>query len=49
MSVFGLLGLVIGPLIMALAAGLLDAYSYPTQVVASPPPSAETGDRSIVL
>jgi predicted PurR-regulated permease PerM len=46
-SVFGLLGLVLGPLIMALAAGLLDAYTYSTPVVTTPAP-AEGGDPRVV-
>jgi predicted PurR-regulated permease PerM len=33
-AMFGLLGLVLGPLVVALAAGLLEAYSAESEIVA---------------
>lgn len=45
-SVFGLLGLVLGPLIVALVAGLLDAYAHPVELVAARP-GAEQEDQTV--
>lgn len=41
-SVFGLVGLILGPLVVALAAGLLEAYSGEPEIVRAGPP----GDSS---
>ena len=40
-SVFGLLGLVLGPLVTAIVIGLFEAYSAPEEIVAAAAPSAE--------
>lgn len=40
-SVFGLLGLVLGPLVVALAAGLLEAYASQPEII-EPPAAVET-------
>lgn len=40
-SVFGLLGLVLGPLVVALVIGLLDAYAYPVDLVTARTGAAE--------
>ena len=41
-SVFGLLGVVLGPLVMAIALGLFEAYAGPADLVA---PSASREER----
>jgi predicted PurR-regulated permease PerM len=46
-SVFGLLGLVLGPLVVALAAGLLDAYAGEPEIVEAPTISIEDGPRAL--
>ncbi len=35
MSLFGLIGVVLGPLVIALAAGLLEAYTAPIESIGS--------------
>jgi predicted PurR-regulated permease PerM len=40
-SVFGLIGLVLGPLVVALATGLLETYAGEPEIVPSTPPIAE--------
>jgi predicted PurR-regulated permease PerM len=43
-SVFGMIGVVLGPVVIAIAAGLLQAYTRPL-----PPPAPDGGSRSAVL
>ena len=41
-SVFGLLGLVLGPLVTAIVSGLFDAYTGPADIIETPPANDET-------
>jgi predicted PurR-regulated permease PerM len=43
-TVFGMIGVVLGPVIIAIAAGLLQAYTYPL-----PPPASADSSHSAVL
>jgi predicted PurR-regulated permease PerM len=44
-SVFGFLGLVLGPLVMAIVIGLFDAYTWPAEVAANGPPVPMPNER----
>jgi predicted PurR-regulated permease PerM len=44
-SAFGLLGLVLGPLVTAIVMGLFDAYAGPAEVIATTTASPVRSDR----
>ena len=41
-SVFGLLGLVLGPLVMAIVSGLFEAYTAPVEIIGTTPANEDT-------
>jgi len=45
-SVFGLLGLVLGPLVTAIVSGLFEAYAGPSDVVETTPVNEDTTERT---
>jgi predicted PurR-regulated permease PerM len=44
-SAFGLIGLVIGPLVTAIVIGLLEAYGNPAEIVGAVPAEQPFGER----
>ena len=46
-SVFGLLGLVLGPLVTAIVTGLFDAYAGPSDIIGASPADEDTKQRNV--